>query len=303
VNHVTQSNSNRVSALPRVVNSKTQLRAELAIARRLGKSIGLVPTMGALHAGHLSLVAASCRECDFTVVTIFVNPTQFGPGEDFSSYPRSLEADRTALAAYAVDLVFAPAVEEVYGKNHGSSLDVGPAAVPFEGARRPGHFSGVATVVLKLFNLVMPEVAYFGRKDYQQSIVVRRLVDDLDLPIELRVCAIVRDHDGLALSSRNAYLSPAQRQQALVLSRSLRVASELVATGERRTARIIDRMREVFATAPEVKIDYIALVRDGTVDEVSKIDGPTTAVVAARVGQTRLIDNELIARAVATLRE
>lgn len=277
-----------------VVESARELRRVVAAARGGGQLIGLVPTMGALHAGHLSLVEAARRECGFTIVSIFVNPAQFGPGEDYQRYPRTLEADLSALTTLEPDLVFVPDVEEMYTAGHATFVEVQGPAEPLEGRHRPGHFRGVATVVLKLFNLATPDRAYFGQKDYQQALVVRRLVGDLDLPIEIRVCPIVREPDGLALSSRNAYLDAGQRRQALVLGRSLRLAAELVAAGERRAEKLLERMRAMFAAEPQVRVDYLALVDPQTLADVERVDAPTLAAVAARVGSTRLIDNQLL---------
>lgn len=282
---------------PRVVESIAQLRLALAAARREAKSIGLVPTMGALHAGHLSLVEASLGECDFTLVTIFVNPTQFGPGEDYERYPRTLWADLEALTGRGVDLVFAPPAREMFRPGHGTWIGIDALAERLEGRSRPGHFRGVATIVLKLFHLTMPDRAYFGQKDYQQSLVVRRMVEDLDLPIQIRVLPTVREPDGLAFSSRNAYLSPAAREQALLASRSLRLAAELVEAGQRDAAVILARMRELFAGAPDLRIDYLALVDPETLAEVRQVDGPTLAAIAAFVGGMRLIDNQLLGAA------
>jgi pantoate--beta-alanine ligase len=281
-------------AAPRVVTETDELRLAVAAARREGRSIGLVPTMGALHAGHLSLVEAARGECGYTVASIFVNPAQFGPGEDYERYPRPFAADLAHLAKYGVDLVYAPSAEEVYRPGHGTFVDVGPVAEPLEGRFRPGHFRGVATVVLKLFNVVTPDLAYFGQKDYQQTLVVRKLVADLDLPIQIRVCPTVREPDGLALSSRNAYLSRSARDRALVLSRSLRLAAELIAAGERNATAILARTRELFAAVPDVNVDYIALADRETLADVTLIDRPVVALVAARVDGTRLIDNALI---------
>jgi len=278
----------------RLVTTRAALRAELAKARRTGLTIGLVPTMGALHAGHLSLAEASCLECGFTVATIFVNPAQFGPHDDFQRYPRTLDADLDALASAGVDLVFVPDVPEVYQPGHATYVDVRGPAEPLEGLFRPGHFRGVATVVLKLFNLVLPERAYFGHKDYQQSLVIRRMVADLDLPIEIRVCPIVREPDGLAMSSRNAYLSAYQRERALVLHRSLRQAAELVASGERGAKAVLAEVHKLFAAEPDVRVEYFALVDPETLQDVERIDRKTLAAVAAIVGTTRLIDNEVI---------
>lgn len=253
--------------------------------------------MGALHAGHLSLVEASRHEQGFTVVSIFVNPTQFGPGEDFERYPRPLADDLARLAAQGVDLVFAPPTTEIYPPGSATLVDVGSVAEPLEGRFRPGHFRGVATVVLKLFVLIAPDAAYFGRKDYQQTLVVRRLAADFVLPLAIRVCPTVREPDGLALSSRNVYLSPAEREQALTLSQSLRLAKDLVRQGERDAARVLARIRELFAAQPEIHVDYLVLADGETLADVSHIDRRTVALVAARVGKTRLIDNEPIGEA------
>jgi pantoate--beta-alanine ligase len=279
--------------LPLVVTTRDEVRHHIATARKTGRKIGLVPTMGALHAGHLSLVKAARRECDFTVATIFVNPTQFGPHEDFQKYPRNLDADLKLLASLNVDLVFAPTVAEMYPPGSTTFVEVGAVAAPLESAARPGHFRGVATIVLKLFNLIPADVAFFGQKDYQQSLVIRQMVADLDVPITIRVCPIVREPDGLAMSSRNVYLSADERRRALSLSMSLRLAAELVAGGERDAGAIIRQMREVLDTAG-VQIDYVALAHPDTLEVVANIQGPTVALVAARVGNTRLIDNQLL---------
>lgn len=277
-----------------VVSTGAELQAAVADARRQGKTIGLVPTMGALHAGHISLVEASRRECDYTVVTIFVNATQFGPGEDYHRYPRNFEADLRALEAAQADLVFAPPHEEIYPAAFASFIDVGGVSEPFEGRHRPGHFRGVATVVLKLFNLAGADVAFFGQKDYQQSIIIRRMVADFNVPIAIRVCPTIREPDGLALSSRNAYLSPDERRRARVLSQSLSLAAELVAGSERDTATILARMRQHIESAGEVRIDYVAIADRETLAELTTVDRPSVALVAARLGATRLIDNRLI---------
>lgn len=279
---------------PQLVTTVAGLRETLATVRRDGKRIGLVPTMGALHEGHLSLVRASKAECDFTVVSIFVNPSQFGPGEDLDAYPRPLEADLDALAGCAAELVFAPAGTEVYREGYATWVEVGAVAEPLEGRCRPVHFRGVATVVLKLLNMVGPDVAYFGQKDYQQALVIRRMVEDLDLPVVIRTCPIVRESDGLAMSSRNAYLSPEARQRSLVLYQSLELAGELVARGRRNASMIAEQMREVIATAGDVQIDYIALVDPDTLEPVEQILAPTLAALAVRIEDTRLIDNRLL---------
>ncbi len=284
---------NRSAILPPVVKTVADLRSAVRTAKANGGSIGLVPTMGALHAGHLSLVSQSKRECDFTVVTIFVNPTQFGPGEDYDRYPRDLCKDQELLAPHNVDVVFVPSRDAMYRPGHTTHVSVDQVADCWEGAVRPGHFRGVATVVLKLFNAAEPDRAYFGQKDYQQSVVIRRMTADLDLPIDIRVCPIVRDADGLALSSRNAYLSPDERQRALSLSQSLRAADELVAGGTRDTKSIEAAMRKILIAAA-VEVDYAAVVDPDTLLPVDRVDRGAVALVAARVGATRLIDNTIL---------
>ncbi|HEY2147091.1 MAG TPA: pantoate--beta-alanine ligase [Pirellulales bacterium] len=279
---------------PLVITRVAELRRQVMAWRAAGESIGLVPTMGALHAGHLSLVARSAAECRRTVVTIFVNPTQFGPGEDFSRYPRQLERDLEALGATPTDVVFAPSVAEVYPTGHATFVDVGPIGQLWEGAIRPGHFRGVATIVLKLFNSASADRAYFGQKDYQQSVVIRRMVADLDLPIEIRVCPTVREPDGLALSSRNAYLSADERRRATALVRSLRLAAELARGGERNAERIAAEMRRMVESTPGVVLDYAAAVDPDTLETLVRLDGPAVALIAARIGSTRLIDNEFL---------
>ena len=276
---------------PQIVSSPADLRAAVAHARRGGKQIGVVPTMGALHVGHLSLVEACCRESGFTIVTIFVNPTQFGPGEDYTRYPRTLEADLKLLSSQRVDLVFMPGVETMYPRGSATMIDVGPIAEPWEGAHRPGHFRGVATIVLKLFNLTAPDVAYFGQKDFQQTLVVQQMVRDLDVPVEIRICPTVREPDGLAMSSRNVYLSPTERNQALTLSQSLRLAESLVAAGEWQAQTILQQMCERLNSSGGVDVQYVAIVDPTTLAPVAEIREPAVALIAAKVGATRLIDN------------
>ncbi|MEM6329580.1 MAG: pantoate--beta-alanine ligase [Planctomycetota bacterium] len=278
---------------PVLIADGTQLREEVLQRRAAGQTVGLVPTMGALHAGHLSLVEAARRECDAVVVSVFVNPTQFGPGEDLDRYPRDLERDRRLLAEVGADVVFAPAAEAMYPPGSGTTVDAGPVAAAWEGADRPDHFRGVATIVLKLFNLAPAGRAYFGRKDYQQTVVVQQVVADLNVPIEVRVCPTVREPDGLAMSSRNAMLTQAQRPAALSLSRSLRLAGEMHAAGERDAGRVCAAMRRLMTDAG-AHVQYAAALRPGGVEEVRTLDGGAVLVVAARVGQTRLIDNERI---------
>lgn len=282
------------STIPKLITTVAQLREELAAVRREGRRIGLVPTMGALHEGHLSLVRASKAECGCTVASIYVNPTQFGPNEDFAKYPRTLEADMKLLAGCGTDFVFAPGNDEMYPAGHATSVEVGSIAEPLEGQCRPGHFRGVATVVLKFFNIVQPDVAYFGQKDFQQAAVIRKMVADLDVPVVVRVCPIIREPDGLAMSSRNRYLSPAARQRALVLWRSLQTAVKLVKENQRDPGEITSQMVEVIETAEDARIDYVALVNPETLQPVERIAGSTLAVLAVKIENTRLIDNCLL---------
>jgi pantoate--beta-alanine ligase len=285
---------NNPSSQLQVVTTVRQLRETLAPARQSGKRIGVVPTMGALHEGHLSLVRASQAECHMTVVTIFVNPTQFGPKEDFSKYPRTLDKDLAALATCGPALVFAPTVEEMYPAGFSSWVEVGAVSEPLEGACRPGHFRGVATVVMKLFQMVGADVAYFGQKDYQQTLVIRRMVRDLNVPIEIKVCPTVREADGLAMSSRNAYLDPQARRRALVLWKSLDLAQTLVNQGQRDAGAIRAAMEKQILTAEDAQIEYIALADPETLAPVDEIRQRAVALLAVRIGGTRLIDNLIL---------
>lgn len=283
-----------------LANTRAELQSAVRSARAAGKTIGVVPTMGALHAGHLSLVAAACRECDFVIVTIFVNPTQFGPREDFQKYPRALARDLELLESWPVDVVYAPHDEEMYPRGFATYVEAGGVALPFEGERRPGHFRGVATVVLKLFQQTEADAAYFGQKDYQQTCVVRQMVRDFDLPVRIEICPTVREPDGLAMSSRNAYLSPDQRRQALVLSRSLQLARELIRAGERSAAAVLARLHPLFAAQPEVQPEYLVIADAETLEQIEELSGKVVVAVAARVGKARLIDNEIIEIAAAS---
>lgn len=287
-----------MSELP---NTTTQLETSAAAicssvraAKRSGATVGFVPTMGALHQGHLSLVEASLAECDKTVVSIFVNPTQFSPNEDLESYPRPLEQDFRLLEKLGCWVVFAPPVGEVYRQKHETTIDVGSVALPWEGASRPEHFGGVATVVLKLFQIVPADRAYFGQKDYQQTLVIQQMVADLNIPVEIRVCPIVREPDGLAMSSRNAYLLPEERSQAGQLWKSLELAESLVSQGERRVTTIREKMKNLLASSEQIELEYLAFLAQGTVREVDAIEQPTVVALAARVGRTRLLDNHTV---------
>lgn len=273
------------------VASKAEARSAAADARAEGKTIALVPTMGALHEGHLSLVRAACARADYVAVSVFVNPTQFGPGEDFESYPRDLDADMGLLAAEGVDLVFAPSAAVMYAPDASVTVDPGTLAGQWEGEIRSGHFTGVATVVTKLLSIVRPDLAYFGEKDYQQLQVVRRLVCDLDLGVSVVPCPIVRDRDGLALSSRNVRLSAAGRASALAIPAALEAAAEALAWGEREARALELAMLERFAEADGLALDYAVVVDPDTLDPIETVDAPARALVAARVGDIHLIDN------------
>ena len=255
-------------------------------------TVGFVPTMGALHAGHVSLLERMRNECEQTVCSIFVNPTQFGPNEDLAKYPRPLEADLAICRAAGVDVVFLPEVEEMYPVGATTTLDVGPLATLYEGAIRPGHFAGVATVVLKLLNIVRPDKAYFGAKDFQQLSVVKAMVRDLDLDLRIVSCPTVREPDGLALSSRNVYLTTAQRATAPKLSQALFEMRKLFLSGTTEPAVLLAAGQAVLAGATEpLTLDYLALVEPATLAEVPIAHGESRVLVAARLGSTRLIDN------------
>jgi pantoate--beta-alanine ligase len=263
---------------------------------RLPRPLGLVPTMGALHAGHLSLVAASVAANHTTAVSIFLNPSQFGPSEDLSRYPRNLQADLALLGQAGVDLVFAPEAGELYPPGFATWVTVeGPPAVRLEADRRPGHFRGVATIVAKLLLIVGPDAAYFGQKDAQQLAVVRRMVADLNIPVTIVAEPTVREPDGLALSSRNVYLQPAERQAATVLSRSIARAQRCYQSGERAPLAILEAMRAEFRSAPLAMLDYVALADPATLQPVGTLAGETLALVACHVGTTHLIDNAPLA--------
>jgi pantoate--beta-alanine ligase len=277
-----------------IAQQVADVRQAVRNARRREETVGCVPTMGALHAGHESLIQACRAECGFTAVTIFVNPKQFGPREDFARYPRPLEDDVAICRRAGVDVVFAPAVETVYPANFSTYVEVEPLSRILEGATRPGHFRGVATVVLKLLNIVQPERAYFGQKDYQQQLLVRRMCREVDLPVEIRTCPTIREPDGLALSSRNRYLSATERQTALSLYRSLRLAAEQLDRGATDVGAIEGEMRQLLETAG-ARPDYAVIADAETLEELPHPAANMVALVAARVGTTRLIDNLPIA--------
>ena len=259
-----------------------------------GNTIGLVPTMGALHAGHASLIRAAHETVGFVAVSIFVNPTQFGPNEDYARYPRTFDADCALAKAEGASVVFAPSVDELYPAGAATFVEVDGLSGRLDGASRPGHFRGVATVVAKLLIAAEPDFAFFGQKDAAQVAVLRRMVADLRLPAQIVVCPIVREADGLALSSRNVYLSAAERTQALALSRAIHRSEGLVAQGERRAGVLIAAAREIFASEPSIRVDYIELVDWATLLPVERADPGNLFAVAAWVGATRLIDNTIL---------
>jgi pantoate--beta-alanine ligase len=265
------------------------------IRREQDRTVGLVPTMGALHEGHLSLVREARRMCDVVVVSVFVNPTQFGPGEDFEHYPRDLTKDTALLTDYNVDYIFAPTIEEMYPKGFSTYVNVEGLSEQFEGASRPGHFRGVATVVTILLNTVRPDFAFFGQKDAQQALVIRRLVKDLAFDTEIVILPIVREDSGLAISSRNLYLNAEEQASAAVIHRALVQAKTAFKEGERSTSRIADIVRSTIETEPRARLDYVIVVDAETLEPVERIDErPTLIAVAAYIGKTRLIDNTIV---------
>ncbi|MBI3693871.1 MAG: pantoate--beta-alanine ligase [Acidobacteria bacterium] len=277
-----------------VVASTAEMQQRALEVRSAGRSIGLVPTMGALHEGHLSLVRAARRDNDFVVVSLFVNPTQFGPNEDLQQYPRDFETDRRKLEAERVDALYAPSTEEVYAAGFQTYICVEELGARLDGASRPMHFRGVATVVAKLFNVVQPHRAYFGQKDAAQVAVIRRLVRDLCFPVQLVVCPIIRESDGLAMSSRNGYLNPEERKAATVLYRSLREAEARYREGERSGEALTRVLLECLAAEPLARVDYAAVVDPDSLLPLERLEDPALVAVAGWFGTTRLIDNTLL---------
>jgi pantoate--beta-alanine ligase len=277
-----------------LIHTLAWMKQVAAEARRGDRLLGLVPTMGALHEGHLSLVREAKKQCSPVVVSIFVNPKQFGPSEDFQKYPRTFDADRAALEALGVDCVFAPTPEQIYPLGFRTSVSVEGLGDRLEGRSRPGHFRGVTTVVLKLFEITLPRFAFFGRKDAQQARIIRQMTGDLDLDTELVVCPIVREPDGLALSSRNAYLSASDRRAATVLYRSLDTLRRDVSSGDRDVLHLLATVRKMIESEPGVALDYAEIVDADTLEPVMALRKTCYMLLAARVGSTRLIDNALI---------
>jgi pantoate--beta-alanine ligase len=278
-----------------IAKTIAEARAAVGKLRADGRCIGLVPTMGALHDGHLSLVRAAKAHCSAVVATIFVNPTQFAPGEDFAKYPRTFEADCALLEAEGVDALFAPEAAEMYPEGASTVVEVEGISDRLDGVSRPGHFRGVATVVAKLFNIIQPNHAFFGQKDAAQVAVLRRMVRDLDFNLEMVVCPTVREADGLAMSSRNRYLSAEERGQALVLGRALRRIEARIAARVVSAAALIDAGYAVLAAEPEIRVDYLRIVDPETLEDVPDVSAGALVAVAAVVGPARLIDNLVVA--------
>lgn len=271
-----------------------EIREFVAQARAAGKTVGLVPTMGALHAGHASLIDAAAGRCDYVVVSIFVNPTQFGPGEDFEKYPRPFEKDARLCEEHGAQAIFTPTPAEMYPRQNLTWVTVEKLTEPLCGRSRPVHFRGVTTVCTKLFNIVGADVAFFGQKDAQQATVIRRMVADLNMPLEIVVCPTIREPDGLAISSRNQYLSPQERSQAPVIYRALQHCVELIDAGERDSARIAEEMGKVLGQVPDLRVEYVSIVDAESLQECDRIQGKVLVAVAGRLGSTRLIDNILV---------
>jgi pantoate--beta-alanine ligase len=279
-----QNSINQVEYIP-------ELRKVLS---SMPRPLGFVPTMGYLHEGHLSLVRQAREECATVVVSIFVNPSQFGPQEDLGAYPRDLPRDLSLLAALGADLVWSPSEEEMYPEGYQTWIEVNETAIPLEGRMRPGHFRGVATIVAKLFNCVQPDAAYFGQKDYQQAAVIRRMVKDLNFPVNIIVSPIVREADGLALSSRNVYLSPEERKAAVVLSRALFAAQDAFDKGEKEADKLRDIMSRILADEPLAQPQYVSCAKPDTLQELEIVSEEALLSMAVFIGKTRLIDNILL---------
>ncbi len=259
-----------------------------------GKTVGFVPTMGALHEGHLSLIRKARKDNDVAVVSIFVNPTQFGPNEDYDRYPRTFKEDLKKLEKEGVDFLFYPSNKDMYPEGYETYVELEKLPNHLCGLRRPGHFRGVATVVTKLFNIVFPTTAYFGQKDYQQALIIKKMVRDLNIPVKIEVLPIVREKDGLAMSSRNSYLTPEEREKATVLYRALQEGKRVILSGENDAKKVIIAMKKVFNEVPEAEIDYVAVVDPQTLEDVDFIEGDVLLAVAVFLGNARLIDNELV---------
>jgi len=277
-----------------IVKTIKHARKIISAAKQKNKTIGFVPTMGALHRGHLSLVKAAKKACDFVVVSIFVNPTQFSPKEDFRKYPRVFNGDKRMLQKEKVDLIFYPKACEMYTKNFSTYVEEACLSKPLCGLTRPGHFRGVCTVVAKLFNIIEPDIAYFGQKDYQQAQIIKRMVKDLNFPVTIKVFPTIRERDGLAMSSRNAYLNSEERKDALVLSESLKLAKKIIKEGESDAKKVINKMRKYILSKKSAKISYIEIVDAESLRAITKIRKKTLIALAVYIGKTRLIDNVIL---------
>ncbi len=275
----------------RVIKKISEAGALAQKIREEGKTIGLVPTMGYLHQGHLSLIREARKDCQQVFISIFVNPTQFGPSEDYNSYPRDLQRDERLARKEGVDIIFAPSPGEMYPPGFHAFVEVEKLSQPLCGRSRPGHFRGVATVVAKLFNIIRPHIAYFGQKDAQQAIIIKRMAHDLNMDIEIKVLPIVRERDGLALSSRNQYLNEAERRAAPILYKSLQEAKRMIQSGERRSSNIIHRMEEMIKGEKLARIDYLAIVDGEALEERSTVEGKVLIALSVWIGKTKLIDN------------
>lgn len=275
----------------KVYRSARSLIKKVIGIKKHGKTIGLVPTMGFLHEGHMSLIRKARKDTDCVIVTIFINPVQFGPGEDLKRYPRAIKKDFALCEKEGADIIFTPLAEEMYPKDYATYINVEKITDKLCGAFRPGHFRGVSTVVAKLFNITMPDTAYFGQKDAQQAIVIKRMAEDLNMSVEIKVMPIVREKDGLAMSSRNVYLNQKERNEAQYIYKSLKSAKELFNSGERCSKKIIDKIKRVIDSQPDTKIDYVAIVDTKDLKEIKRISGEALIAVAVWVGNTRLIDN------------
>ena len=277
-----------------IIRSVTEMRKRVVSAQAAGQTISFVPTMGFLHQGHLSLLEEGRRRGDLLVLSIFINPTQFGPGEDLDDYPRDLEQDSQLAQQAGVDIIFSPEAKDMYPPGYATYVDVEGISETLCGTSRPGHFRGVCTIVSKLFNIIQPQVAIFGNKDFQQLAVIKRMTLDMNLPVEILGLPIFREADGLAMSSRNVYLSPDQRRQALVLSQSLATAKELVAAGELDCATIIVQLKKYIDQQPDVRIDYVQICHQLTLEDQNRVDADSVLLLAVFIGKTRLIDNSFL---------
>lgn len=277
-----------------ILKTIDEVRKIVSKARSAGKKIGLVPTMGALHEGHFSLIRAAKKQCGFAVVSIFVNPTQFGPGEDIDKYPRPFDADVKGCQKEGVDVVFAPEAEQMYPQENLTWVNVEKLSGSLCGKSRPGHFKGVATVCAKFFNIVQPDIAFFGQKDAQQAVIIQRVVADLNMPLKIVVCPTVREKDGLAMSSRNQYLKPGERKDAALIYAALQEAEIFIAAGERKSEMLIGEMKKILKISRQIEIDYIGIVDAQTLQELDEARGKVLIAVAVKIGQARLIDNIVI---------